>query len=306
VLLLAGGVSAQETGKESAPSGKKKGMTVVFNQGRYDQVVQSIENWANVQIDLFGEARNARVDIIAKDALLTDVLDRITDAHEFVWWKVDEGKFAIADFDTYAQMTLREPEFDASLTHVEKTYGCTRTDGPDGTTRLTCAPRPKVVRGGPTPVVASLGGTDTAEAHGEPDPPVTIVFKNAKIEQVVMAAAQQTRKTIRIRGALQGVRVDVLAREVPLARALDKLCANADLVWWETDDGLFGIAKKEFFEANVLGNGRLEKCLDVIGQAHGRSWRKVHTGPEGAVYELKDRAADASTAPESTVTKDKK
>lgn len=267
-------------------------VTLVFMQGKLEAIANAIEAQTARQIDVFGKAKGMRVDIIAKDCSLEDALDRIAEPSGLVWWQYDTRKYAIADFETYADMTLREPDLDTALKHLAEKYNCVSSKDPAGAIRITLPAAPRMIRCGPAAVAQSLGieidaaAASDANAAGKAEPEVTLVFNQGKIEQVVMALSQQAQTDIHLRGGAQGRRVDVIVKEQPLSRGLDAICAQGDLVWWQTPDGDYSLSPKTFFQKDVLGNEQLMRLLNVVAQGHGRIAKKVSDGADGWVVEL--------------------
>lgn len=307
VSAVAGASAAPPVSSEAAPV-----VTLVFKLGKIETVAQAIEAQTARQIDVFGKAKGIRVDIIAKDCPLEEVLDRVTEPAELAWWQYDVRKYAIADLQTYADMALREPKLDAVLKHLAEKYNCVSSRDSAGAIRVTFPAPARIIRCGPAVVAQGLGvETDVASTGNDAvvkEPKATLVFKTARIEQVVTALSQQAGADIHLRGRLQGTRVDVIVKEQPVSRALDAICAGGDLVWWQTSDGGYNLSPKAFFKSDVLGNEQRVRLLDVAAQSHGLMAKKVSEGADGWVYELvplpspaPPTAADSSNSPAAPV-----
>lgn len=80
--------------------------TLVFNQGKIEQVLMALGQQTGVRISPEGKTAGLRVDVIAKDQPLTEILDTIANPKGLVWWKKPDGSYGIADKAYYEQTVL--------------------------------------------------------------------------------------------------------------------------------------------------------------------------------------------------------
>lgn len=80
--------------------------TVIFNKGTIEQVLEKIAQQTGVTVIAKGQTVGQRVDIIAKDEPLEVILDKITSGKDWVWHKVNDGRYEIMDRRTYETTVL--------------------------------------------------------------------------------------------------------------------------------------------------------------------------------------------------------
>lgn len=91
-----------------APAKEEPRATLVFNQGKIEQVLMALSQQTGVRISPEGKTSGLRVDVIAKDQPLTDILDMIANPKGLVWWKKADGSYGIADKNYYETNVLPE------------------------------------------------------------------------------------------------------------------------------------------------------------------------------------------------------
>lgn len=99
------------------------------------------------------------------------------------------------------------------------------------------------------------------DAGGQEPQLVEAVANDSRIETVVGMINSQIDGKVAIYGRAAGQRVTVLADSVPLEEALASIANPLNLVWWQDEDGNYGIADRQYYEQNVLSRKVIQKVF---------------------------------------------
>jgi general secretion pathway protein D len=220
-------------------------LTMTYTSAPVQMVLNAFREQTGKELRYEGDPAK-RVTVRLMEAPIPMTLDAIATPLGMVWWRTPDGNYAMGD--TIAQTRAKEKgeiapppiPFDEELA------------------------KPAAAR---TPVEDKSRAAETLQpAAAEPPPPiqeplVTATFRDGKIEQVLMALSQQTDIQITPEGKAVGLRVTLIAKDVPLTKALDMICQPRSLVWWKKKDGSYGIADKPYYEQNVLPDSAIQRIF---------------------------------------------
>jgi len=175
-----------------------------------------------------------RVTLSEREVTLREALDKITEAAGLVWWQTNDDRFVVGTDKELAEAKAKG--------EVSKDRLPAAAPGPEADTEQTQEEQPA-----PPPV--------------EEEPPITAVFNQGKIEQVLMAISQQAGVRITPEGKTAGLRVDVIAKDQPLTEVLDAIAGPKNLVWWKKADGSYGISDRAYYEQNVLPEQAIQRIF---------------------------------------------
>lgn len=105
LVLSPAGASAQENNEDREP-GRRIVPNAIFNEQRIEQVLTVIQSETGVSITAFGRVPGERISVFERDIELENLLNRITTPKGWVWWRLDDGGYGIADEAWYQSNIL--------------------------------------------------------------------------------------------------------------------------------------------------------------------------------------------------------
>lgn len=220
-------------------------LTMTYTNAPVQMVLNAFREQTGKEIRYEGDPAK-RINVRLMEAPVPMALDAIANPLGMIWWRTSDGGYAIGD--TIAQARAREKgEMAPPPVPIDEE-------------------RAKPVSERDAAAEKSLAGETLQSAAPEPPPPVqeplvTATFRDGKIEQVLMALSQQTDIQITPEGKAVGLRVTLIAKDVPLTKALDMICQPRSLVWWKKKDGSYGIADKPYYEQNILPDSAIQRIF---------------------------------------------
>lgn len=221
-------------------------LTMTYTGAPVQMVLEAFFEQTGKMVRYEGEPAK-RVTVRLMEAPIPMALDAIATPLGMVWWRTSDGGYAIGD--TIAQSRAKEKgEIAPPPVPIDEELA-----------------QPASARSA-AQEKAQPADPEKSAAAAEPPPPiqeplVTATFKDGKIEQVLMALSQQTDIQITPEGKAVGLRVTIIAKDVPLTKALDMICQPKSLVWWKKKDGSYGIADKAYYEQNVLPDSAIQRIF---------------------------------------------
>lgn len=103
----------------------------------------------------------------------------------------------------------------------------------------------------------------------EQDPQVTLVFKDATLQEIAQKIQAQTGYLVSLHGQAARSRCSILLKnETPLSVALTQLCGERDLEWWVSGEKSIAIADFATFASLVIQPLALPEALEFVAQRY--------------------------------------
>jgi len=95
---------------EPAAGEAEERVTIAAHDGRIDRLLEELSAQTDATIIPMGEVPGSRVSIMAEDKPLEDVLSMLSEPNDWVWWRQDDGRYAMADRGYYEQEVLPDDD----------------------------------------------------------------------------------------------------------------------------------------------------------------------------------------------------
>ncbi len=99
-------VASRDTAMPTKPSVPEPRATLIFKKGKIEQILMSLKKQTGISVMTRGKASNLRIDIIAKDEPVSQILQKIASANNLVLEPIDSTHYELMDQTTYLKQYL--------------------------------------------------------------------------------------------------------------------------------------------------------------------------------------------------------
>ncbi len=248
ILLLAFGALLAFPFFASAQPGDDVRVMLIYKNADPREVLQALAEQTGIDPPAYKGDASRKITVNIRDETFSQAMNKIAEAAGLTWWRSTDDEFILGTNED-----LDKARADGQVA-TPRVPGPSSEPGSDEEAQEATGEAQQA----PGEAAAAPGA---AVAPVEEEPTVTAVFKQGKIEQVLLALSQQAGVRITPEGKASGLRVDVIAKDTPLTEALDMIAQPKGLVWWKKKDGSYGIADKAYYEQEVLPGNTIQRIF---------------------------------------------